>query len=263
MRGYLNFIYALVLLLVLASCQREINVRINHPSSLVVVEANFTNLLSLQTVTLSTTVPYNQTNVFPPVSGATVTISSNGYYYYLTENPDGKYTIANLKGDVGQTYKLTIRMGDTVYTASSIMPKPVSLDSMGVSALSAGSKTVRTISVFYHDPPGVPNQYRFILYINGVQVRRVFAMDDSHTDGRIVNEMLYQDDITIKSGDRAEVEMQCIDRPVYEYWYTLSQQNGSATSNSATPSNPTSNIDNGALGYFSAHTAERKSIIVP
>jgi len=57
--------------------------------------------------------------------------------------------------------------------------------------------------------------------------------------------------------------MQCVDKKVFTYWYSLSQQGGNGFANSATPSNPTSNISNGALGYFSAHTVQHASVTVP
>lgn len=255
-----------VAIMALISCKRNIDIHVRNsvPPS-IVIEGNITNLFSLQVVTISKSIPYNSVNTFPPVSKAVVTISGNGQSYELAEGrPAGQYTIANVQGQIGQSYQLTVRIGkDTVYTATSVMPKLVPLDSLGVTTLSVGSKTVRTVSAFYRDPAGEQNQYRFIMYVNNVQVSNVFVMDDSHTDGRIVNEMLYQNNIDLKSGDKVDVEMQCIDKPMYNYWYTLSQQGGSEQSSSAAPSNPTSNISNGALGYFSAHTTERKSLVIP
>jgi len=134
---------------------------------------------------------------------------------------------------------------------------------LALRAISVGNKSVKTVSVYYHDPPEAENQYRFILYVNGVQVKKVFASDDEFTNGRLVNTTLYQNDIKINTGDKVGVEMQCVDKKVFTYWYSLSQQGGNGFANSATPSNPTSNISNGALGYFSAHTVQHASVTVP
>lgn len=56
--------------------------------------------------------------------------------------------------------------------------------------------------------------------------------------------------------------MLCISPEVYKYWYSL---NAGATggNNAASPANPVSNISGGALGYFSAQTAQTKYIDVP
>ena len=47
-----------------------------------------------------------------------------------------------------------------------------------------------------------------------------------------------------------------------EYWFSLMQQQGNGPGGGTTPSNPPSNFDNNALGYFSAHTTQVKQIIV-
>jgi hypothetical protein len=55
--------------------------------------------------------------------------------------------------------------------------------------------------------------------------------------------------------------MRCIDKKVFDYLKQLSgldPTNGQPT----TPANPTSNISGGSLGYFSAHTVQRKKTIV-
>lgn len=266
MRRYLYVIYGFLLVAMFASCQRDIDLTIDHPSSLLVIEGNVTNLFSVQVVTVSTTIPYNKPNVFPKVGGAFVTLSDGLKTYVLpnTGADSGRYTIPNFQGVEGRTYTLTVKMDSAeVYTAKSVMPKLVKMDSIGINAISVGSKILRTVSVYYHDPPVEHNQYQFILYINGEQVKHIFTLDDSHTDGRIVNTSLYQNDIEIKPNDRIDVEMQCIDANVYKYLYTLEQQSGVSPSNSATPTNPDSNFGSGVLGYFSAHTAERKTLIVP
>lgn len=266
MGRYLNRAVVLLLVIGFSSCQRNIDLSINHPSSLLVIEGNVTNILGVQIVTVSTTIPYNKTNVFPPVIGAFVTLSDGEKSYVMSANDaePGKYTIPNFKGVEGRIYTLSVKMDTAeVYTATSVMPKQVKMDSIGINALSVGSKIIRTVSVYYHDPPTQVNQYKFVLFVNGVQVKHVFTLDDSHSNGRVINTSLYQNDIEIKSNDRVDVEMQCIDAAAYKYWYTLGQQNDNSPSNSATPTNPDSNLSGDVLGYFSAHTAERKTLIVP
>lgn len=261
MHKYFWTIYGLLLCLAFASCQRVIDIDINPAaSSLLVIEGNITNVTGTQTVYISNSVAYNSANVYPAVSNASVTIFTNSASYLLQETLPGQYTLNNFKGKVGQSYQLTVKVKDKTYNAVSVMPTPVALDSLGISALSVGSKEVKTVSVYYHDIGGMKNQYRFVMYVNGKQIKQIFTSNDNLTDGRLVNSTLYQDDVTIKTGDKIEVDMQCIDPNVYNYWYSLSQQGGNGPSNSATPSNPLTNFDNGALGYFSVHTTQRKSI---
>jgi hypothetical protein len=65
--------------------------------------------------------------------------------------------------------------------------------------------------------------------------------------------------VRAKKNDTIRVDMQFIDKTVFDYLYGLNRNIGQF---SATPSNPTSNINNGALGYFKAHTSQKKMLIV-
>lgn len=263
MRKHSLLISFSMLLMAITSCQRVIDINIGTNEEKVVIEGKFTNVSGIQTVNITKTVAYNDANVYPPVTGATVSITSTSGTITFKESQPGIYTtISNTRGRSGTAYTLTVKSGDKTYTATSAMPNQVMLDSLNINGLSVGKKTVKTVSVFYHDPPDQVNQYCFLMFVNGVQVKQVFTVNDNLTNGRIVNSTLYQYDIELKTGDKVEVEMQCIDKYVYNYWYNLSQQGGNGPTNSATPSNPTSNLSNGALGYFSAHTVQRKSIMV-
>jgi len=247
----------------LISCKQVIDINVSSASSLLVIEGNVTDQLGTQTVTLSRSVDYNSTNVFPTVSGAVITINeSTGVNYKLTETSPGTYIVNRLKGKTGEAYTLNVVLNGQSYTATSIMPPAVPLDSLTLVEQAFGSRTVKTVAVNFRDPPGISNQYKFVMYINGVQVKRIFTQNDVYTDGNNIVIMLYQD-IDLKKGDRVDVDMQCIDAPIYNYWNSLSNQGGNGPQNSATPANPPSNISNNALGYFSAHTIQRKSTIIP
>jgi hypothetical protein len=144
------------------------------------------------------------------------------------------------------------------------MPFAVNLDSLTVSGQTIGNTLVKTVSVNYHDPANVANQYKFILYVNGVQVQRIFTENDNLTDGRAVSSSLYQRLVDLHTGDKVDVDMQSIDANMFNYWDNLSNQGGNTPADSATPANPPSNFFNAnVLGYFSVHTIQRKSIVIP
>jgi hypothetical protein len=54
--------------------------------------------------------------------------------------------------------------------------------------------------------------------------------------------------------------MQCIDKAVYEYFESMGNVNMGP--NSSSPANPYTNLKGAKLGYFSAHTVERKYITI-
>jgi len=66
----------------------------------------------------------------------------------------------------------------------------------------------------------------------------------------------------INTGDVVKVDMECVDKNVYEYWYSL-DQGSTGSSQSAAPGNPVSNMQGGALGYFSANTLQTKNAVTP
>ena len=55
--------------------------------------------------------------------------------------------------------------------------------------------------------------------------------------------------------------MICNDAAVYKFWYSLNN-GATGTGESASPSNPVSNISGGVIGYFSAQTIQSRSIKV-
>ncbi len=255
---------AIVILMAAVSCQRVINVDVGDAAPQLVIEGNLTNQLGVQTVSISRSVPYNATNVFPTVSGAVVTINDGvNNTYRFTETKPGTYTINNLKGKASGLYLLTVQLNGQTYNAASVMPQQVNLDSLTLVSQVFGNSTVKTVVVNYSDPSATANQYRFVMYVNGVQVKRIFVESDQFSNGRVVASMLYERDIDLKTGDKIDVDMECIDPPIYNYWYSLSNQGGNTPQDSSTPANPPTNLTNGALGYFSAHTIQRRTITVP
>ncbi|HEX3384292.1 MAG TPA: DUF4249 domain-containing protein, partial [Mucilaginibacter sp.] len=58
------------------------------------------------------------------------------------------------------------------------------------------------------------------------------------------------------------VEMQCIDKPIYTYWYSLMQLQVNNPGGQVAPSNPPTNISPTTLGYFSAHTTQTMTLVV-
>ncbi len=262
-------IFKLVILctiaLTLTSCEKVIDVKLNNATGKIDIEANLTNVQGQQTVYIRENVPFTNTNTYPPVTGATVTISDQaGKSYPFVEGPSGTYAINSLAGVTGNTYQLTVNAKGSIYTAKSIMPVGINLDMiLSKNDPFGGTKLRQLISVVYKDSAGVDNQYRFIMYVNGVQVKRVFAFNDEFKDGKTITTDLDQNNIDIYPGDTVKVEMQCIDPSIYTYWFTLAQQGGDGgPGGSVAPANPPSNLSNNALGYFSAHTTQTKTIVI-
>jgi len=261
---YLNYqILAFIFSLLALGCTKVIELPIgNQDKGKLVIEGEITNESGLQTVKLSQNVPFYDQNIYPAVSGAIVTLSDQaGASYSLTEGPTGTYTTNTLIGLVSNTYTMQVVTNGLSYTASSTMPALVTLDNI-TAKNSVFDKTKKTITVYYQDPAGIANYYRFVLYVNGVQVKGFFPYNDTFTDGKPVRVDIRQTDMDIRTGATVTVEMHCIDKTMYTYWYTLASQSVNGPGGGVAPTNPPNTISPAALGYFSAHTSQRKTIIV-
>src|SRR5579863_7588365 len=125
------FICIPVILLAFASCKRVIQLDLGNHTGELVIEGNLSNVYGQQYVTLSRNVPFTNTNTYPAVTGAVVSISDTlGHHYDLIEGPAGTYSINQVNGVSGTAYTLSVTTGGTTYTAKSTMPQVVALDSI-------------------------------------------------------------------------------------------------------------------------------------
>jgi hypothetical protein len=252
----------------ISSCEKVIDVKLNNADNHLVIEGNITDQPGLQVIKISKSVLYTESNTYPPVTGAIVNVTDdNGHAWVFSESAPGTYTFGPVKGETGRIYSLKVTVNNIVYTASSTMPAAVGVDSLDVKVFNFGGEEQKQAQVHYKDPAAVANQYRFVMWVNGVQSKQVYAENDRLTDGKDVPSVLFftgnnDDDDELKTGDKVAIEMQCIDKSIFTYWYTLSQQSQNGPGGGVTPGNPPSNISNSALGYFSAHTVSTKEMTV-
>jgi hypothetical protein len=247
----------------LAGCQKVINLNLKDATGKYVIEGNITDLPGPYTVAISQVGKVTDNYVFNGVSQAGVTVRDNaGNREVLQETQPGIYQTAALAGVEGRTYFLDIHLGGQHFTASSTMPSRVRLDSLYIEEVFNFSKTVKAVVPVFTDPAGQGNCYRFNETINGTLDKYLYYQNDDFSDGKQSTWSLLRPDpdSTLHLNDQVNVEMQCIDYPVYKYWYSMDQSSLGDGSNLA--ANPVTNIMGGALGYFSAHTSQTKSIIV-
>ena len=123
--------YSLLLLIlpVMASCTKVIDLKLGNDTGKLVIEGNITNKPGAQTITISRNVAVTATNTYPAVSGATVTVKDQeGRIYLFNETSAGIYTNSLLTGAVGNTYTMSVSTDSKIYSASSEMPQLVQLD---------------------------------------------------------------------------------------------------------------------------------------
>lgn len=251
-------------LLLLSSCEKVINIDLKEADQKVVIEGFISDQPGLTThsILLSKTNKFSAENNKNPVSGAFVMVEdiSLGLKDTLVEDNPGEYKTKNILGVSGHTYQLTTIVDGKTYTASSTMPAPVAFDSLYTQELSFFGDTITQVIPVFQDPLGIKNFYRFSVQVNDSIQNGYQAWDDQLSDGKINSRPLFIDyQEWFDNNDTVVINMDCIDKPTYDFLNTL--QN--ATGNGQTPANPLTNISGGALGYFTAVATKKRSVIVP
>ncbi len=268
--GLMWILTGVLIIVFFSSCQKVIDVDIKNAEPEYVVEAIITDKPGDSRVLLSTTKNISENNSFPGINGAGVTITDNaGNNTMFVEDTAGVYTAVAFTGEAGKTYSLQVNVNGETFTANSTMPQKINLDTIFISDELLFGETRKLVNIAYQDPAGKGQCYRYVQYINGKKSKPIFVNNDDYSDGKYVETKLWylvdedeNENEEIKSGDTVMLDMLCIDPAVYKYWYSV-YQSATGNSQSASPANPVTNISGGALGYFSAHTIQTKTVVVP
>ncbi|KOY86100.1 hypothetical protein AD998_08025 [bacterium 336/3] len=261
-----NKIIIWMLGMIFFSCQKEIDLNLNSANSKIVIEGEILQNETAQ-VKISKTVDVDDANSYPAVSGAIVIIKDDlGNTEQLLETASGVYETSLLKGTEGRTYTLEVTVENNVYSAQSTMPQKVNLDDVkiSISTFSPPGQTEDNYIVYpqFIDPLELGNNYRFIQSKNGEADPTIIVANDNIDNGVANSRPIFSQDFELKKGDTLTLEMMCIDKATYDYFFSLNQSQGNGPGGGTTPANPVSNIQGGALGYFSAYTSQKKIVLV-
>ncbi len=248
-------------MLLFSGCEKVIDLELEDAAPAIVIDAGVSDVLENQVVRISQTYSFTEPNRFNGLTGAKVILkSSAGNTFNYTEVSPGIYQTVRFRGRPDITYSLDVTVGDKTYSAVSTMPKKVTLDSLSFKEFTFFGTTNTYVTVNFNDPPGIQNQYRYILKIKG-KIEEDVVSEDRFDDGNKVSNVIFHEMDDLVAGDAIDVELQCIDRNVYKYFFSLSQNSGGGGPPVA-PANPPSNFNNGALGVFNAYTSSKKTVIL-
>jgi len=252
--------------LVFSSCEKVIEFDLADSKSIIVIEATITSNREPFTVLVSKTSPYFGTASSELVSGATVSVRiENGKPRYFKELSPGIYRLEKTFAQANYWYIIDVEYNGVTYSARSFLNEPVPIADFSLShfdgfgIFDSGYK----VNCFIRDPVGIENYYRIKIYVNGLPIvdeGEINLYSDKLFDGKLIG--LVQRSAVFKETDSILVELQAIDKATYDYFSTLESISGIEIIQSASPANPISNFNNGALGYFSAYSYDRKPLIV-
>lgn len=265
-----NIFLIIVSLFLVTSCEKEINLDLADQSGQIVIEGNVTDQAGPYFVKITKSVAFTAANQYPAVENAQVVLSDNtGQTETLQYVGNGTYQTSAFVGQSGRIYTLKINAEGKQYTAQSTMPEAVSFDGLEQDSFKVGSQISYTLLPLFTDPSPLGNRYLFVYTVNNNPKKFFSEFSDNINNGLpnqrpliLPNDDTNADDIKVVVGDTIHVEMQCIDDPVFTFYSALLQLSGGGPGGGVTPANPPSNITNGALGYFSAHTVRVKSIVI-
>jgi hypothetical protein len=260
----LLFIVILVLIsLVSLSCEKIVDIDLNSSDPHIVIEGTLSDSSPWCLVELSQTVNFDETNTFPPISGALITLHDDvGNTELIPEYKPGTYEASTMQGVPGRIYTLTVAIDGKEYIATSIVPSPVNIESLTVFTRHIGRDNSNGINVYFQDKANENNYYRIIVARNGDIQPDIFIYDDRVQDGNLMTASINATENIFRTGELLSVYLQCIDKGVYDYFRTIRLARGGGPQ-AASPANPISNFSNGALGYFSAYSVRSRQLRFP
>ncbi len=248
-------LYSLSLLaFAFTSCEEVIEYELDTAETKLVIEGLITNQPGPYNIRLSNTKGYLDEGRTTGVNGALVIVSDNhGTTDTLKAIGDGLYQTSKIQGTPGYTYFLKAIVSGKEYTAQSYMPTVSPIDSLTFEYKDSMHEEDKGYHPYIHfgDPAGKGNYYRLNVFINGILAPDELAvLTDELYDGNYGHADM---GFAIQKGDRVKIELHGIDKPAYDFWLALvNQQNTAGGPFESTPANAPGNISNGAIGYFGA-----------
>lgn len=261
----MKYLYCILALCLLSSCEEEIQLDYRPIDPLYVIEGHVCNDGS--GVVITGTRDIDDPVLKDGIEVQSVTLSSdNGIKETLVYGKDGIYSSRSFVGKPGETYTLTVVIDGESVISSSTMPGYTEIISTRMRWEETMGNDMLHLIVEVSDKADDINYYYYRILRNGKLFKWNVVRDLDSSNSTI------QFDISCMSRDKAEkndpddydsilfegdditIEVRAIDMKTYDYLFSakLSGQNHS---------NPIYNFNGEVLGYFSAYTTTSKSFV--
>jgi len=247
----------LIIFLILHSCHEDvINVDLSEYDQKIVIEGRIGNYPGPYSVAVGKTAKLSSKDNIKRVSGASVIISDDlGNSEVLQEDSEGVYLTNSMRGRTGRTYILNIETDGETYSASSTMQRAVLIND--IDFVKASQNDIYYDLVLTIDNLADTPEYCLIELYRNEYLNKSYLYSDKYADGEDV--ILDDFDSYFVSTDFVQIVMLSLDENVYEFYRSLEPLEDIFWDMDdpfalGTLYNPTSNISNGALGYFSARS---------
>jgi hypothetical protein len=303
-RAFSNFLkykltYAVVAcLLLLVSCEKEVNIKLDDGKSRIVVEGAIETGLPpyvfltksigyFAKIDLTTLQNSFIHNAIVKVSDGVKTITlreysadtgSNGNKFYFYSIDTALAPSEWILGEVEKNYTLTIESDGQTYTAVTKIPNPTILDSVRTthpSIIPDKNPDARQIKVYFKDPDTLGNYVRYFTKrnsepyypgLNSVYPDELINGTQFETTlaaGENRNGTLSFDSLGFfHPGDTVTLKWCAIDKGVYDFYSTFEFAIGTIGSPFASPIKVKTNVNNNALGVWAGYGSTYTTLII-
>ena len=193
-------------------------------------------------------------------------------YYYSTDSADLSTAFT---GQLNTEYSLRILSAGEEYNATTTIPGfHKQIDSVYWKPRPRDTSEV-SIVVKATDAIGYGDYVRYWTKTNSEPLLPGIAsvFDDLVIDGTTYelevepgvnrNSDIKLEELAFKKGDTVTLKLSGIDKQTYDFWRTMEYTYASVGNPFSSPIKVTSNISNGALGYFGGYASQYRTIIIP
>ncbi|MCW3126680.1 MAG: hypothetical protein JWO03_2338, partial [Bacteroidetes bacterium] len=222
--GHRLIILAISIGLITSACHKDIHLDLSNASGITVIEGYITDQPGPYFVGISKTVTFYDSNNVVPVLGASLIMTDDaGNRDSLTDSGlPGLYQTHTIAGVVGRTYHLSVFADGKQYDAASKLNPPVPVDSVGLQLFGFNGKTYWVFYGIFKDPAATTDYYKAFLTINNKKQSKFTAINDQLSNG-LTTQTYVSPDFFINENDTIQMELDAIDKPVYEYFNTLNE----------------------------------------
>lgn len=252
-----KYVFLLVCLMMMVSCEKEIEIDYHTVPSLYVVEASVSNTKMEARISRSQNMDNNSTK--SEINNAVVVITGDdGSNYRLTYLSNGRYT-AKGTGVPGVTYTITVDVDGEHFTSTSTMQNKPTISSFRVIRKKIATEWFQIGELNFPDLPNEDNWYFMHIYRNDLGYRWA-VLNDRNDPGNERQQLFsfFREGDTgtdvLRDGDNLRIELYTIDQRTYDYFFSMQMMDNTGT-------NPIPNFTGGCLGYFSAHWLVTKNFV--
>lgn len=264
----LKELLALIIIITFASCEDIVDVEVQEGPKRLVVEASLDwekgTMGNVQTIKLSESTPFFDTNTISAVTGANVVVTNltNNETFDFADQGNGEYRTTTFNPVLGQSYSLRIEYNGDIYTATETMTGVTNITDVFQAREEGFDTDALEVHVVFTDPIEEGNNYLFKFQRDGDLLPDLEVGEDEFVNGNELDwwyeiEENEEENITpFTPGDIVTIEMYGISGTYYDYMKILTAQLGGVGLFETTPVavkgnciNET-NPENYAFGYF-------------